>query len=129
MSGPVEDGVQLVIAARLPSLNEFVDRHWAVSRRLKATWRMLLAHALIVDGRRWQAEHRPVCCDLLRVVPSRRQLLDHDNLWGGAKKVVDAMKELGWIVDDSPTWLTLQVDQEIQNGGPAWTRVRLRYRR
>jgi Holliday junction resolvase RusA-like endonuclease len=47
----------------------------------------------------------------------RKRLLDLDNLVGGAKPLIDALCDMGLIVDDSPDWLDLEVKQKQQSIG------------
>lgn len=48
----------------------------------------------------------------VRITRFGSRLLDHDNLTGGAQPLVNGLKEIGLIHDDSPEWLTLEVKQE-----------------
>ena len=43
--------------------------------------------------------------------------LDLDNLYGGVKPILDAMVELGLLVDDRPRWLDLTVTQRKPDKG------------
>ena len=45
---------------------------------------------------------------------------DLDNLRGGVKVVVDALKKTGWLVNDSPKWCEIVVDQRHPVAGE-WT--------
>lgn len=47
-----------------------------------------------------------------------KKLLDKDNLYGGCKPLIDAIKELHLIVDDKTQWLDLQVEQTDKNKLP-----------
>lgn len=48
----------------------------------------------------------------LRITRFGHRLLDPDNLQGGVKPLVDCIKEVGLIWDDSPDWLELDVRQQ-----------------
>ena len=53
-------------------------------------------------------------CEVKRVVKIlsiRKRLIDEDNLRMGCKCVVDAVKRLGWLKDDSPKWVEITVRQ------------------
>jgi hypothetical protein len=39
------------------------------------------------------------------------RLYDHDNFVGGCKPIIDSLRKLGLIHNDSPHWLDLQVEQ------------------
>lgn len=47
----------------------------------------------------------------LRITRCARRLLDEDNLSGGAKPLIDCVKQAGLIVDDSPEHIELIVRQ------------------
>jgi Holliday junction resolvase RusA-like endonuclease len=47
----------------------------------------------------------------LKIISNRKRKLDADNLVGGCKPVLDALKRLGVIVDDSPKWLDTLYEQ------------------
>jgi len=49
---------------------------------------------------------------VVRIVQSRRRLLDAENLWASVKHIVDGLKTAGLIRDDSPKEIVLQVVQE-----------------
>jgi Holliday junction resolvase RusA-like endonuclease len=49
----------------------------------------------------------------VRIVSYRARLLDKDNLYSGAKCLVDALRRTRLIRDDSPRWLELEVEQEV----------------
>lgn len=53
---------------------------------------------------------------IVRIVRYGANLLDEDNLRGGMKPVIDALKAVGLIVDDSPRHITLITDQFVSKG-------------
>jgi hypothetical protein len=53
------------------------------------------------------------------------RLLDDDNLRGGAKPLIDCLKEAGLIHDDSPKWIDLDVTQEQVPAGYERTEVEI----
>ena len=50
---------------------------------------------------------------LVRVFPKAKgqRRYDPDNLRAGAKPILDSLKAHGWLVNDSPKWCSLRVDQ------------------
>lgn len=52
----------------------------------------------------------------LVITSVREKFLDTDNLWGGVKDLLDAMQDLGVILNDNPTMLELDVRQIKSQG-------------
>lgn len=102
-----------------PSNNQLLRKHWAIrSRELKGVAMMIIAaiaetgSAVPPDG--WTAD-RPM---RMIVRCYRKRQLDTDNAFGGLKQLVDAVKRLRLIHDDSPAWLDLWCDQRIDLKNP-----------
>lgn len=104
-----------LFGAQIASGNELRRkyRHWAAYKRLLQEWEWRLAGAL-PKSRRWQHRDRVF---RVTITSYRRRLLDPDNLVHGCKPVLDAIKRLGLIRDDSPRWLDLEVKQELLAAG------------
>jgi Holliday junction resolvase RusA-like endonuclease len=66
-----------------------------------------------VDG-----THRPDKKRKVKIVVYRGKLLDKDNLYAGCKGVIDAMRDINLLRNDSPKWLDLTVSQEIDRLNP-----------
>lgn len=51
--------------------------------------------------------------------------LDDDNLVGRAKTVLDALVEIGWLIDDKPRYVTTHIEQKRpgEDGIGTWIRV------
>jgi Holliday junction resolvase RusA-like endonuclease len=49
----------------------------------------------------------------LTITSYRLKELDEDNLHAGAKILIDAIKDVRLIKDDSPKWIDLELRQEI----------------
>ncbi|MDE2098669.1 MAG: hypothetical protein KGL39_15550 [Patescibacteria group bacterium] len=47
----------------------------------------------------------------IHILRRGKKLLDKDNLVGGVKPLVDSLKALGVIVDDSPAHISLTIEQ------------------
>jgi len=116
------EAVTVVVPRVPPSPNKMMRMHWAARTRLWRTWR---TEVLCCSTReqsaqlhKW-AEKRM----LISIHQKRKKFLDHDNLYGSVKPILDACKQIGWCRDDSPEWLCLQsVTQEI---GKPETRITL----
>lgn len=61
----------------------------------------------------------------LRITRFGSRLLDDDNLRGGAKPLIDCLKESGLIEDDSPKWIDLEVKQELVPAGEERTEIEI----
>jgi hypothetical protein len=113
--------IRFTIPRRLLSANQLLRMHWAKRRKEQRTWDVeVLAALLALPG--GVGTTRPIRVvdeegKLLRVrrdVKITRhgaRLMDYDNLHGSVKMLVDALKHHGLIVDDSPQWCSLTVDQ------------------
>lgn len=98
--------VRLVLPFVTPSLNEWANWHYLRRHR----WGLRAERALVASLR---LQGLPV--DLeggeRRAVTVERygrpgHVLDDDNLRGGCKGLVDALRRLGLVRDDSPRWMT-----------------------
>lgn len=96
--------IRIVLPEATPSLNQLLRMHWAKRRR------MAKGAALAI---RMQTLAAPVASEKRRVRIERhgKKTLDEDNAYGGCKLVIDCLKDLDLLVDDSPRWLELEVTQ------------------
>lgn len=103
--------IRLVLSSIPPSLNQYLRMHWAVKRKLRVKYHWELLSCLSVMS--WEQKPKqktPKASVKISVFRPRR--LDQDNLTGGLKPLIDAMRDVGLIRDDSPRWLDLIVRQE-----------------
>lgn len=91
----------------IKSNNKFVGHHWSRGHRDKKLWLQHLFAAC--SGNYPQANGRRM---RVTITSYRPRKLDSDNMNGGCKKLLDAMKTLGMIVDDSPKWIEAEFRQE-----------------
>lgn len=54
----------------------------------------------------------------VRIKSFRRNSVDADNLAGGAKVLLDAMRDVRLIYDDSPEYLEVEYEQEMDRDNP-----------
>ena len=56
-----------------------------------------------------------------------RRMLDDDNFRGGLKVVIDALKDVGLILDDSPKHITTKATQTLTHKlrSPSCTKIKL----
>ena len=81
-----------------PSLNEVRRQHWAQVARRKAEMGWVLLGAIS----KGPAIPRASGARKLIIERHGKRDLDLDNLAGGAKSLIDCIKERGLIVDDAP---------------------------
>ena len=120
----------MVIERVTPSLNETMRRNPFVLKRYwrgANGWGGWLGAVLAALPRRYQRppSNAHVTVEIVRY--GAREL-DHDNLVGGCKGLVDILTSVGLIGDDSPQWTTIRYEQHSPT--PARdrrTEIRLRW--
>lgn len=112
--------ITLTVPKASPSLNNVTGQHWSIYWRAKRQWLRLI----------WVAKIEAQCfgdpmIERSRITIERRgvNLLDTDNCIGGVKPLVDCLKLLRIIADDSPAHVALTVTQE--RGLPERTVIRI----
>lgn len=86
-----------------PTLNRLLASHWRTRANAKARWTLLLREAIGLN-------RLPDPCEVF-VTWRVMRLQDDDNSRGRFKVIGDALKRAGYIIDDSPEHLHLNVDQ------------------
>jgi Holliday junction resolvase RusA-like endonuclease len=106
--------MKLLLSSIPPSANEVMRMHWAQRKRLRSRLQWELAAALADIGMKLppllygkMAPKRRVTVTVYR--PRR---LDPDN--AQPKILLDAMRDIGLIRNDSPRWLELVVNQHVE---------------
>jgi len=96
----------------IPSRNAVDKQHWSrksQERKRLTSWISLLYRAqvppLTGQGQR-----------MVKIISYRKRTLDFDNLAGGAKQLLDAMKHAGLLVDDSPAFALVTYQQQLCGG-------------
>ena len=99
-----------------PSLNKYLRMHYRDTSKLRREyWLLVTCEARRILG---VQKHRPVAHRRIRIVrmqPFESRTLDHDNLVGGCKPLVDALVDAGLIAGDSPEWVTIEYAQGLGN--------------
>ena len=119
-----------------PSLNAFANpsgRRWKYAQ-IRKHWHRYAQDALLearAEARRPLAWPRPpaepVRVEVIRFAPEH-QWLDRDNLYGGLKPLLDALRSFEVLADDTTKAIDLVARQEVSpHRVPArWTEIRLR---
>lgn len=89
-----------------PSLNNYQYSHWRVAQRDKLEWWWLIGTALNkLESKPTKAEGKR---KLTVIRYGIRKLDSQDNGTGGLKGIIDNIKKMGLLVDDSDQWFVLE---------------------
>jgi len=105
------------IEAVPPSANKLKKMHFGETRKRRKAFFLKLLLGLADIG-----ITPPFAAPKMRVQinvyskGARARRLDTDNLWGGCKTMIDAMRDVGLIRNDSPKWLDLSVCEHREDG-------------
>jgi len=135
---------EIRIKRELPSANKTLWAHWRVKQRERAEWERALnaaaaayAGVTTTAGLAWLKKQLSLFVPpgekvrrrvvVTRLVPSKRRFCRDDiNLDFAHKHLVDAMKQIGMITEDSRKWLDCPRPTEaVSPDGEAWTIVEL----
>lgn len=102
--------LRVTIDGVTPSLNKYLGMHWAQRRKLRPQYAWAIRAAMIESGWAEDGDMYPARAPKMRVqiTSHRKALLDRDNLIGGAKPLVDALKDVHAIRDDTESWATIE---------------------
>jgi hypothetical protein len=103
------------IEAVPPSLNKYLRMHWAVKKKLRYT----LGNLIVIGLGGAEVDKNPPKMRVQISVHSkgaRARMIDRDNLYGSCKPLIDAMRDVGLIRNDSPKWLDLGVCENRDDG-------------
>jgi Holliday junction resolvase RusA-like endonuclease len=104
---------RIIIKTLTPSLNKLLRMNrWKVAE-LKQT----LAWEVFTELHEQNPDYEVIMTPRkmkMQIISYRKSFLDKDNLWGGLKPLVDAIKELRLIYDDSVEFLNLKAEQRIE---------------
>jgi len=106
--------MELVIPRVPVTANAAAQMHWAARGREREAWSMEI-RAQTTPGpwfyaKREDSEKLRAAVEI-EVTRKRRQ--DPDNAVASVKRLVDALKGQGWLVDDSSAWLDLKVTEVV----------------
>ena len=98
----------LEVKKKIPSGNQIIRNHWAVNRRNKQEWALLVRNQM-----RLRKVEKATADDkyTLMIISYRKRKLDKDNLYTGIKSLLDSCVEEKLIWDDSPDYVDLKVEQ------------------
>jgi len=110
--------LRIVIEGVTPSLNKYLGMHWAQRRKLRPQYAWAVRVAMLEAGWAEEGDLYPELTPKMKVqiTSHRKALLDRDNLVGGAKPLIDALKDVHAIRDDSPAWVSIEYIQVVDKG-------------
>lgn len=113
----------LRIPRRLDSPNTWHGAHWRVKHTISQAWEHEIWLAAAQQGKRAPKAPGRMRVTVTRYVKSARNLIrDDDNLAFAVKPLNDALKRLGYLRDDSRTWLEQPTPtQHVSDDGTDYT--------
>ena len=102
--------LKLELPMKILSRNVLDRQHWAVKRKEKQHWCLLVRNQMRLNKVRFTEEKEK---HSIEIISYRSRKLDYDNLVGGCKQLLDACSEEKLIWDDAPKYLDLKVEQHI----------------
>ena len=115
--------IEIKILEPVPSLNITKKEHWSKGMKRRKTCENQIALALLekytYKERQKALERVPRA---VKIHSQRARLLDKDNMWGGGKNLLDAIRRVGLIIDDDDKWL-LSLEYTQSTGKPHFTRI------
>ena len=101
----------IVIPSVMPSLNQQLRMHHYARMRLKKKCAKDVDDALKASGYKVTEMIYP-SRRMVTIISYRKRLLDDDNNTGATKPLLDAVKDMGLVWDDSPKFCALVTRQE-----------------
>ncbi|KKM92109.1 hypothetical protein LCGC14_1221780 [marine sediment metagenome] len=117
------------IPRSIPSANQLRRkyRHPFAYKTLRETWQAEIYCKIRPEVRaqieRFVLKEKPKMRVLIQLTKPR--LYDLDNFVGGCKPIIDSLRKLGLIHNDSPHWLDLQVEQIQRSKMRAFTKIEI----
>jgi hypothetical protein len=105
--------VKIIIKTLTPSLNPLLRMNRFKRIKLKESF----AWEVFAELREQNPDYEVIATPRktrMNIISYRKSFLDKDNFYGGLKPLVDAIKELRLIYDDSVEFLNLEAEQKIE---------------
>lgn len=106
----------ITLAGAPLSTNQLERLHWAVKRKMRSRLAWEIRFALLDAGYDVPREippPKPQPKMSVKIRAYRKRRLDPDNAFGGVKVIIDAMRDVGLLHNDSPRWIALDVEQFV----------------
>ncbi len=96
-----------------PSANVYIRLNIHERKVAKGLWYIDI-YAAFARGDAYAVPTKATGRRRVRVTVRSKNMRDYANLWLGVDKLIfDNLTKLGWIVDDSPKWMTPEVVGEV----------------
>ena len=102
--------LKLELPMKILSRNVLDRQHWAVKRKEKQHWCLLVRNQMRLNKVRFTEEKEK---HSIEIISYRSRKLDYDNLVGGCKYLIDALIDEKMIYDDAPDYLDIKISQQI----------------
>ena len=102
--------LKLELPMKILSRNVLDRQHWAVKRKEKQHWCLLVRNQMRLNKVRFTEEKEK---HSIEIISYRSRKLDYDNLVGGCKYLIDALIDEKMIYDDGPDYLDIKISQQI----------------
>lgn len=93
------------------SRNQLDSKHWSFRSKYSKNWEIWIWREYPRRPQKAQGKMS------VKITSLRTRLLDQDNLSGGCKGILDALKRLELIVDDTPKWVEVKYEQRVVKEG------------
>lgn len=103
-----EKRIMVEIPVEIKSMNYFTWKRWYVY----AGYKKRIFNALKKNLGKNESTESTRKKKKITIVSYRVRTLDYDDFVGGCKPIPDCLKELGWIVDDSPKFVEVNYIQK-----------------
>jgi len=118
--------ITIRISEPIPSLNKTLSEHWSQKTKRRNRFQEQVTLSLLEHYKKAERDETKVKKPKsVHIHSQRMRTLDHDNLVGGSKSLIDALKRLDLIVDDTPEWILAVYTQGT--GRPYYTNITIRW--
>jgi len=100
---------EITVTKAVKSRNDLDRMHWTGRHKETKQWQELIAY----EGFKGKVPRATTKMSVTIIAYRTARIRDDANLRGGCKPVLDALKRLGAIVDDSDTWIEDHYTQAI----------------
>lgn len=114
--------VMIEIPMQIESRNTIDQMHWAKKRKMRQTYQLFIRQQM--SKYNLDELERGTACSIHILTFRNRRIRDEDNLYGGAKQLLDAMVNEGFLYDDDVKHLPSAIIGQIHTSGEVHTIIR-----